>query len=167
MIRKLLIAIVFTLICLPEMNAHDDSCETSAVEAPQKEKKSREQVFREIQEFKKKYLAQEMELTEDQQRPFSDLYDEMCVKKKDLMKTVKEAERKVKKNKDATEEDYQAVTEAWNFVRTRDAEIVEEYDAKFSKFLSQKQIFKMKSAEEKFRKKMEEMRHRNPKHKKK
>lgn len=129
------------------------------VDYPSPDGKSREQIFKEIQEFKMKYLAQEMELKEDQRQQFIELYDEMSRRRFALMKSARDIEKRVKKIKDATEEDYQSVTEAWNKAKVEDAEIEKEYDAKFSVFLTQKQIFKMKTAEESFRKKMEEMRH--------
>ena len=106
-----------------------------------------------------KYLAQEMDLRDDQQQKFFDLYNEMSAKRFAAMREARRLEKKVKKNKDATEDDYKTVTEAINKAKAEDASIEKEYDAKFSVFLSQKQIFKMKSAEESFRKKMEEMRH--------
>lgn len=129
-------------------------------ECPSSDGKSKEQIFREIQEFKLKYLAQEMDLKEDQQQEFFDLYNEMSRKRFEAMRSARSLENKLRKNKDASEEDYRAVTEALNKARADEAAIEKEYDTKFSKFLSQKQIFKMKSAEDSFRKKMEEMRHR-------
>ena len=129
------------------------------IECPSPDGKSKEQIFKEIQEFKLKYLAQEMDLRDDQQQKFFDLYNEMSAKRFAAMREARRLEKKVKKNKDATEDDYKTVTEAINKAKAEDASIEKEYDAKFSVFLSQKQIFKMKSAEESFRKKMEEMRH--------
>ena len=43
--------------------------------------------------------------------------------------------------------------------KEKDAEIEKKYDAIFSEFLTSKQVYKMKDAEEKFRNKMHEMRH--------
>ena len=83
----------------------------------------------------------------------------MTAKRFAVMKAARRLERKVKKNENATEDDYKAVTEAINKAKADEASIEKEYDAKFSTFLSQKQIFKMKSAEDSFRKKLEEMRH--------
>ena len=128
-------------------------------ECPNPEGKTKEQIFKEIQEFKLKYLAQEMDLKEDQQQKFFDLYNEMTAKRFAVMREARRMEKKVRKDGDATEDDYKAVTEAINKAKAQDASIEKEYDAKFSTFLSQKQIFKMKSAEDSFRKKLEEMRH--------
>ena len=75
------------------------------------------------------------------------------------MKKARSLKKKLKKNPDATEEDYQKVTDSMNKAKAEAASIEKEYDEKFAEFLSQKQIFKMKSAENEFRQKMEEMRH--------
>ncbi len=122
------------------------------------DKKSKDKMFEEIQEFKMKFLAQEMELNEDQKEQFYQLYDEMCKKKWECMAPAWQLEREVKKNTSATEQDYQAAAEAMTKAKDECAAIDKQYDEKFSKFLSQKQIFKMKSAEDEFRKKMQEMR---------
>lgn len=147
MVRKLYLVLMFLLSGCAFLWAHDS------------DKKSREELFREIQEFKMKYLAQEMELKDDQQARFVELYGEMTAKRMAAMKAAKELERKVRKDSSPSEEDYQMVTDAMNKANTECASIEKEYDDKFAEFLSQKQIFKMKSAEKEFRKKMEEMRH--------
>lgn len=150
MIKNLLFLLIVTLM-LP-VQAYGD-------ESPSSEGKTKEQIFQEIQEFKLKYIAQEIDLKEDQQQEFFDLYNEMTRKRFAVVKEVRSLEKQVKNNKNATEEDYKAVTDALNKSKASEAAIEKEYDAKFSKFLTQKQIFKLKSAEESFRKKMEEMRH--------
>lgn len=122
-------------------------------------KRSKEEIFREVQEFKIKFLAQEMDLKEDQQERFVKLYSEMNQKRFACMKEARSLKKKLKKNPDATEEDYQKVTDSMNKAKAEAASIEKEYDEKFAEFLSQKQIFKMKSAENEFRQKMEEMRH--------
>ena len=157
MVKHILLSLMLIVMAAGNAMASAGCC------PPPPEGKSKEQMFREIQEFKMKFLAQEMDLKEDQQQKFFELYDEMSRKRFAAMKSARELERKVKKNADATEADYQAVTDAWNKAKTEDAAIAKEYDEKFSKFLTQKQIFQMKSAEDKFRKKMEELRHKGRK----
>ena len=49
--------------------------------------------------------------------------------------------------------------------KEKDAELSKKYDDKFSKFLSPKQLYKMKEAEESFRRKMQEMRRKKSKKK--
>ncbi len=127
--------------------------------AQEKAKKSREEMRKEFREFKIKFIAQEIDLQEDQQKQFAELYDQMCDERMKIFEQTRRLERKVKKESNATEEDYASVSRALTEAKEKDAAIEKKYDAKFSTFLSSKQIFKMKAAEEKFRKKMSEMRH--------
>ncbi len=158
MVYKILLPLILVLCGFLSSNA------SVSLDFPSPDGKSKEEVFREIQEFKMKYLAQEIDLKEDQKKPFFELYEEMNKKRMAAMNNARSIEKKVKKKKDATEADYQSVTEAWNKAREEDAAITREYDGKFSKFLSQKQIYKLKTAEESFRKKMEEIHHKKKKH---
>lgn len=99
-----------------------------------------------------------MELTPEQQEKFVPLYNEMSEKRRQCMKAAWRLEKKVKNSPDATEADYEAAADAMNKAKAEDAAIEKTYDDKFSQFLSQKQIYKMKAAEMEFRKKLEEMR---------
>lgn len=155
MIRNLLLTFLACLLGVLSMNAD------------KKEGKSKEQLFKEIQEFKINYLSKEMELNESQKQKFSDLYMEMTLKRWECMKNARKLEHRLKKLEKPTEADYQAATEAMTKARAEDAAIEKEYGDKFSSFLSQKQIFKMKEAEESFRKKMEEMRRKHQQKEKK
>lgn len=119
--------------------------------------------MKDVVEFKIKYLAQEMGLNEEQTQRFADLYTQMSDEKMKLFKEVKALERKVEKNPKSTEADYEALRVAQNSAKARDAEIDAKYDALFAKFLTSKQIVKMKNAEGQFRKKMREMRRKNRK----
>ena len=118
----------------------------------------REKMMKELREYKIKFLAQEMNLEDGQKERFVELYNEMSDKRADCMRDARNMERELKKKNGATEADYQAVTDAMAKAKARDAAIEKNYDDQFAKFLSQKQIFKMKEAENEFRKKMSEMR---------
>ena len=119
----------------------------------------KERMFREVQEFKMKYLAQEMDLSEVQKKKFFELYEEMSESKKECYQDAMVLDRKIKQEKDPTEEDYQEVRNAFNQANANWADIEKQYDEKFSEFLSQKQIYKMREAEVSFREKFEEMKH--------
>lgn len=120
-------------------------------------------MMKEIREFKVKFLAQEMDLKDDQRTAFVDLYNDMDEKRSSVMKEVWKAERELKNNKGATEEDYRRVSDLMTRSREKSADIEKEYDGKFSKILTPKQLFKMKAAENEFQRKMDEMRHRRNK----
>ncbi len=136
---------------------------SSAVFAQKQDDKKMKDMMKELREFKIKYIAQEIELKDDQKEVFVELYNEMSDKRMDVMRDAWDMERKLKKNKEATEADYQAATDAMTKAKAKDAEIEKSYDDRFAKILSQKQIFKMKEAENEFRKKISEMRHKHGK----
>lgn len=137
-------------------------CSASAIAQKPNGKKG-DNMMKELQEFKIKFIAQEIDLKDSQKAEFVELYNEMCAKRLEVMRDAWKMERDLKNNKDATEADYQAVTEAMTKAKAKDAEIEKSYDEKFAKILSQKQIYKMKEAEDEFRKKMAEMRHKHGK----
>ncbi|MDE6393292.1 MAG: hypothetical protein K2L59_08515 [Muribaculaceae bacterium] len=121
--------------------------------------KSREDIRREVQEFKLKFLAQEMDLKEDQQKQFFEVYTRMTDERARTVSEARRLEKKLAATKDASEAEYEAVSKAITAAKEKDAEIEKRYDEKFAQFLTPKQIFKMKAAEEKFRDKIHEMRH--------
>lgn len=124
-----------------------------------KPQKSREEMQKELQEFKMKFLAQEIGLKEDQQKLFFEVYSQYDNEKKAIFENVWKQERKLKKNKNATDADYTALSNMMADAKKKDAELEKKYDKKFGEFLTGKQVFQLKAAEEKFREKMHEMRH--------
>lgn len=133
--------------------------------AQRNDKKSREDMRKEVAEFKMKFIAQEIELKDNQMEQFADLYTKMNQEKRQAFANAMKLERKVRNDKEATEADYAAASKAMEEAREKDSEIDKRYDEKFATFLTAKQRFKLKGAEEKFRRKMEQM-HQERKHKK-
>lgn len=148
MARKILVLMVTALCFTMGAFAYSDK----------QKGKDPEKMWKELQEFKLKFLAQEMELKDEQKDRFIELYNEMSEKRRDVMMRAWNVERKVKKNTAATEDDYRDASQAMQKARDEDSAIEKSYDEKFSQFLSSKQIYKMKDAEQKFRQKMNEMR---------
>lgn len=116
-----------------------------------------EKRIKEVREYKMKYLAQEMELSETQKIKFFEVYEEMSMAKRSCFKEARDMERKLKKGKDSTEDDYRKATEAMNTANAEWAEKEKVFNDKFAEFLTPKQIFKMKEAEESFNAKLKEM----------
>lgn len=135
--------------------------------AHDKDSGKREKMFKEVQEFKMKYLAQEMDLSELQKKKFFEVYEEMTQAKQECYGPALKLKYKLKHEKNASEEEYQKVTEAFNTANARWAEKEKNYDEKFSEFLTQKQIYKMKEGEVSFKAKLEEMKHNRKKDHKK
>lgn len=126
----------------------------------------KEKMVKEVYEFKLKFLAQEMELKEDQQQKFFDIYNEMNEKRRAAYKDFYTLKKKLKDNPNASDEDYKRLREAEQKANEQSALIEKEYDKKFGEFLSEKQMYKMKEGENKFRNKIQEMKHNKKKHKK-
>lgn len=107
---------------------------------------------KEFREYKMKFLAQEMGLKEETSKKFFELYNQLSDERLDIRMEIHDLNKKIKKGT-ATDQDYARL----NKLKEQDAEIDKKYDAKFATFLSNKEIFKMKEAEEVFRKKLHEM----------
>lgn len=123
-----------------------------------KPKKSRAEMHKEMVEFKTKYIAQEMELTDELKEKFAPLYEQMDRERWQLFRETRALEKKLKNDKTATDSDYETVVQALNKAKERSAEIEKNYNEKFKKFLSAKQLYKMKEAEDAFNQRMMKMR---------
>lgn len=128
---------------------------TALADGKQHRKAPDAKMIKEFKEYKIKFLAQEMELNNEQTDKFADLYSKMMEEKQRNFKTLRNLENQLKEN--SSEKEYKEVSEKISETRMLDVRIDKEYDARFEKFLTQKQIYKMKEAEEKFRRKMHEM----------
>lgn len=126
--------------------------------AQDKPKKSRAEMHKEMVEFKTKYIAQEMELTDEQKEKFAPLYEQMDRERWQLFRETRALEKKLKNDKTTTDADYEAAVKAMNQAREKGAEIDKNYNEKFKKFLSAKQLYKMKEAEDAFNQRMMKMR---------
>lgn len=120
--------------------------------------------LKELRDYKIKYLAQEMELTDEQKPKFVELYEKMSDERMANFDKMRAAERKLRN--DPSDAEYKAQNDIISNCKVRDAQIIKEYDAKFEKFLSAKQLYKMKEAEETFRKRMRDMHHKRKQDKK-
>lgn len=165
-ILTLMIALMLTMPIYAQHNARDMQAkqQTHRVNRGQANapisgvKDMKDKKHKEMREFKLKYLAQEMELRSDQQKKFFDLYNKMSDERRSVHRDIRKLENQLKNDKNVTERDYAKMTKALTDSKAKEAKIEAKYDAEFAKFLSQKQIFKMKQAEETFRAKMHQMR---------
>ena len=103
-----------------------------------------------IRKTKFEFFTKEANLTKEQQNQLFPLYEEM---EKSIYKMNNEAEALMKKtaaNSRATDTEFEAAATAAARTTQRQGEIELEYFNKFSKFLSKKQLFLLKQAEDKF-----------------
>lgn len=117
----------------------------------QRSKSDHESKRKEMMEFKLKFLADEMDLNDSQRKQFNEVYSQMETERRAVFKKIKDAEKIIKGNKNASEADYDKATKDISAAKAQMAQIEKTYDEKFSKFLTKKQIFKMKEAEDKFK----------------
>ncbi len=144
--RKIYILLLALIFALPAFSQKSQSRE------------KREDMRREMHEFKMKFIAQEIELQESQQKRFFEVCDRMWAERGKLFKATRGIEKRLREG-NPSEQEYTEACRAMTEAKEKDAEIEKKYDAIFSEFLTSKQVYKMKDAEEKFRNKMHEMRH--------
>lgn len=135
------------------------------VMAQNKTGKDRAAMRREIQQYRIEFLSQEMGLDAAQKKQFEEVYNNLSEERWNLFRSVKAQKRKVRNSSNASDEDYKAAVDAMNSAREKGAAIEKKYDGQFSKFLSPKQIFKMKEADENFNRRLRKM-HRERREKK-
>lgn len=103
-----------------------------------------------IRKTKFEFFTKEVNLSKEQQNQLFPLYEEM---EKTIYKMNSEAEALMKKtaaDANASETEFEAAATAMAKTTLQQGEIELDYFNKFSKFLSKKQLFRLKQAEEKF-----------------
>lgn len=120
-------------------------------------RRNSETMRREMREYKKQYLAQEMGLDDGQKEKFNALYDKMSDERLKLFRATRQMENRVRNASNVSDADYKKAVKALSDMKQKDAQIEKHYDSQFSKFLTARQIFKMKEAEGKFRERMHRM----------
>lgn len=118
--------------------------------------KDRKKMSEEIQKFKIDYLAKEMGLSEAEKAKFEPIYNEYDEARRKAGAEAWRFERKLKKEKNASEDDYKKLSELQQETREKINDIDKEYNKKFESFLTSKQIYQMHQGEEKFFSKMKE-----------
>ena len=113
---------------------------------------------KEMLEFKLKFLADEIDLRDDQKKQFNEIYTQMENERRAAFRKIRNAERTIKSKKDASEEDYEKATNEIAAAREEMAQIEKKYDEKLAAVLTKKQMFKLKDAEKKFQDTMRECR---------
>ncbi|MCM1297583.1 MAG: Spy/CpxP family protein refolding chaperone [Muribaculaceae bacterium] len=111
----------------------------------------RQQFFKEMRDYKHRFLAKELGLTKDQQSKFFPIYDEMEDATTKLNDETREMERRIAEStENITDLEYEKATEAMFDLKINEGQIEKEYMNKFADILSKKQLFMLKSAEKKF-----------------
>lgn len=112
--------------------------------------KDKEQQRKEMAEFKMQYLAEEIDLKEDQKKQFNEVYTQMEQERRAIFKRIKKAEKSISDNKKATEADYEKANKEITEARNQMALVDKKYEEKLSTFLTKKQMYELKAAEQSF-----------------
>lgn len=124
----------------------------------QKKTNNPEDFKKELQEFKLKYLLQEMDLQGDKQKEFVQLYSKYDEERDKVFREIGQKTKALKNMAKPTENDYMNVVDAMTEAKVKEGELEKNYTAQFKKFLTAEQLYKLKHAEHKFMKKVMEMR---------
>lgn len=143
------------IVCAPVANAHDKD----------KHGKSREEMRRELREYKLNFLAEEMDLDEAAKAKFAEIFEENFDAQSQLFRESHKAKKELDAKKNPTDEDYNAYQKVQNSVKQREQALDARYRDKLSKVLNSKQMYKLQQGEEKFRAKMQEMKAKRKKNK--
>ncbi len=123
-------------------------------------KTSRQQWMSEMRQYKRSYLAKELDLSKEQQNKFFPLYEAMEDECAQLDEDTRQMERRIADAADATDLEYEKAADAMYDTKVKQAEIEKEYAAKFKEVLSAKQYFNLKDADRKFARDMMRQHHR-------
>lgn len=129
----------------------------SAQDKDQVKRGDRERFMTEMRNFKHDFLAKELDLSKDEQREFFPIYDRMEDEIGKLNDETRQLERKIEKDKNASDLELETATKAIVDQKGKEALIEGEYYEKFKSILSPRQLFNLKNAERKFNQEL--MRH--------
>lgn len=147
----ILIALIVSVLSSSVVMAQDAEKKDAPKTENEKEKKKNENDhIKRFKAFRRDFLAKKTQMTQEEADAFFPLYDELSDKKFKLHYEVGEKMKKVWDENKATEEDYNAVLDAWEEVPVKEAALVKEYNRKFRKILSSKKLFRLKLAEDEF-----------------
>lgn len=128
-------------------------------------KGNKEEWKKELQDFKYKYLAQEIDLSDEQMTNFFELYAKLESERKQALKDCKAITKVVKEDGEHSEAEYERAVEAVLNLPIITGQIEKKYYEQFKTFLSYKQLYLLKTAERKFNKKLMELQKKDKKQK--
>lgn len=129
----------------------------------QDDNNKREHWLKEMREKKHEFLIRELQLKPEQQQPFFEVYDKMDDQLRAINDETRQLERKVLKNPNSTDLEYNAAIDAVYNQRYREWEVENKAKEELVKILSPQQLIKLKRAELKFQRALMKQ-HRQPQH---
>lgn len=111
----------------------------------------RQEFYKELRDYKHRFMARELELSREQQQKFFSLYDQMEDETNKLNSETREMERRVLDEPDGvTDIEYDNAINSLFDLKIREGEIEKDYMEKFRDILTRRQLFMLKSAERNF-----------------
>lgn len=139
-ITYLLLGLTLLITSAPGIYAQDN-----------KRKPDRKEWFRQMRQFKHKFLVKELSLTQQQQDDFFPVYDSMQEEIEKLQRATNQTCRKISRSEKAVSDaDYLHAARQATELKAREGAIEEMYFDKFSQVLTPKQMFQLHAAERKF-----------------
>ncbi len=115
------------------------------------DKAQRTKWMKEVRNYKYEFFIKEVGLSKEQQEKFFPEYEAMEKEIFAVNKEARDIEKKVSASTTpVSDTEYEAAALAMSKVKQKEGEIENEYFAKFEKILSEKQLFLLKRAENKF-----------------
>lgn len=110
----------------------------------------RQRWLAEIRQYKHEFLIKELELTEEQQGPFFQLYDQMEDEIEQLNSQTRALQQQVEANDQATDLEVTNAARTIFELKRAEGQIEMTYFDRFAKILTPRQLLNLKSAERKF-----------------
>lgn len=122
-----------------------------------------EQMRKELLDFKVEYLMQEIALSADKQPEFERIYRQMETERHNLFKGIPAKVESVAKKADASDAELINMADAMASLKQREGALEVKYYQQLKKILTPRQTFDLKRAEQRFNRKVMEMRGRRHK----
>ncbi len=122
-----------------------------------------EQMRKELLDFKVEYLMQEIELSADRQSEFERIYRQMEAERHNLFKGIPAKVESVARKVDVSDAELINTADAMASLKQREGALEIKYYQQLKKILTPRQTFDLKRAEQKFNRKVMEMRGRRHK----
>lgn len=153
-LKKIIIALIVVIAVPMSAIANDD---------PGK----RAKWMKEMKQYKRDYIARELDLSREQQARFFPIYESMGDETRSLFDQTRDLERSVREKGDkATDLELEKAADALHEMKFKEGAIEKKYYVKFKTILTKQQLFKLKSVERKFMRKMVKEHHKKKEGKK-
>lgn len=106
--------------------------------------------FDEMRAYKTDYIVNALQLSQDQREKFISIYNTMSAELDKIARETRQMERKVSKNNQASDLEYEKAADALFELRAREGAIDQKYYPQLKAILTKKQLFQLKAAERRF-----------------